>query len=339
MGFAEFLAKVKGKRVLILVHAGADVDALASAAALSLALKGKVKPSIGVPDHINLEAKQLAHSLEVEFHTNPKLDKFEGIFLLDLNSFDLLGSMAEEVRHYKMPIFVLDHHAKSKKPIAPKNFTLIDEKAVSTTELVFKLIKKHKLPLTNKTAALIGCGIITDTAHFRTADHETFALMAEVMRKSGKSFVELEDLFRVKKDFSEKIAKLKAAKRLRIFKAGPYLIAGSEVGSFEANAASLFVKTGADVAFVGNEEKNELKISGRAHHQLINELDFDLAKHVFQPLSESMPGSEGGGHPGAAAFNLKNPHKSYDDALMDCVKLSFEFIKKKNPQAQLKEYK
>ena len=282
---------------------------------------------------------QLAVNLDLEYHLNPHVDMFEGLILIDLNDLSMLGSMEEKVRHYSKPVFVLDHHTKAKTLPTSSKYALLEENAVSSTEIVFKLIKTMKLPLKPQTAALIACGIITDSAHFLTANHSTFALMAEAMEKSGKSFVELVDLFRVKTDFSEKIAKLKAAKRLRIYKAGEFLIVSSDVGSFEANAAGLFIKTGADIAFVGNDEKKELKISGRAHHKLVREHNFDLAKNIFQPLSQAMPGSQGGGHAGAAAFNLKEPHKGIQEALEDCVKLSFDFIKKKNPQAQLKEYK
>ncbi|MFH1544858.1 MAG: DHH family phosphoesterase [archaeon] len=41
--FPLFLHSLKGKKILIMPHAGADVDAIASAGALFLALKKKIQ--------------------------------------------------------------------------------------------------------------------------------------------------------------------------------------------------------------------------------------------------------------------------------------------------------
>ena len=60
MSFSSFLSQAKGKRLLLLTHAGCDVDALSAAAALKLALEKHCQPVLGVPEHLNLAAKALA---------------------------------------------------------------------------------------------------------------------------------------------------------------------------------------------------------------------------------------------------------------------------------------
>lgn len=314
------------KKTLLLTHSGCDVDSLASAAAIHLSLKSKSKTSIGVPDHMNSSASALAKKLSIPFTLNPSLDSFDCIVCLDFNNSSMLGSMQGQFLSFKGEKFLIDHHAHEKTRIAPQKNSRSDKNAISTTEIVHDLLLATRVKIPRSALLCIGAGIITDSASFLIADHETFSIMAEVLRKASVPYSEIVSLFSVGKDFSEKVACLKAAKRCRIFKSGDSIIAISDVGAFEADAASALVRIGADAAFCGYAEKGAVRVSGRVNNQWLRSNSFDLARDVFNRLESFFEG-EGGGHAGAAGFN--GPGDSVEKPLMKCAELVHEFLAKK----------
>lgn len=334
--FHLFLHSLKGKKIIIMPHAGADVDAIASAGALFLALKKKFKPKIIVPEHISLDAKALAEKLSIPFEVNTdKIDSFDGIILVDLNSEEMLGSMKEAVLSSKKPVFLIDHHLKPKKLFILENFSLINENRVSSTEIVFELLKENNFPIDSKISSLLACGIITDSAGFTVADPKTFFVMSLLLKKSKRSFFELKQLFFVPMDESQRIAKLKAAKRLNMLKLGKHLIVTTKVGSFEADAASALIRLGASLAFAGNSDKGRIRISARANNSFVNETGIDLVKDVLSGIEKEFKGNSGG-HRAAAAFNGKG--KEIDTPLKRCIELTENYFKKKSIDSTRKYY-
>ena len=327
------LSTLGSKKVLILTHAGADVDALASAAIFSLFL-GK-NSRIGIPDHINLNAKALAENTSTDFEINPDISNFDALIIVDLNSYAMLGSLKDSVMNYKKPIYVFDHHEKSDKAMTFSEGSIINPKAASTTEIIYDLFKKQKIKLTKEMCVFIAVGLVTDTAHFLVADSKVFLIMYEMLKKSNKAFYEIVSLFKVPVDSALKIAKLKAAKRVKIYKISDYIVVTSDIGAYESDSAMAFVRLGADIAFAGDCEEGKVKISGRANNKFIKESGFDLAKHIFIPLGRKFNG-EGGGHAGASAFNGKA--NTLEEVFSECLALTKEFMKTKNKSAVFKEY-
>jgi len=324
------------KKTLLLTHSGCDVDSFASAAAIHLSLGGKSKTAIGVPDHMNLTAAALAKNLSIPFTINPELDAFDAVVCLDFNELGMLGSMQGQFNDFKGEKFLIDHHRPGKESLAPEKNSLARPKAVSTTEIIYDLLKKPKAKIPKDACVCIAAGIITDSASFMIADHETFYIMAEVMERAGKPYSEILSLFSVERDFSEKVACLKAAKRCRIFRSGDTIIAFADVGAFEASAAGALVRSGADAAFCGYADKGQIRVSGRVNNYWMRKNGFDLARDVFTRLESSFEG-KGGGHPGAAGFN--GVGDSVDAHLMKCAELVHEFnMKKSGLMGQLKEY-
>ncbi len=336
---SSFLASCSGKPVMILTHAGADVDALGSAGALYFSLRKKSKPAIGIPEHLSLNAKKLASNLGIPYTLNPpNLNEYERLIVVDLNSGSMLGRLARDVKGFRGSVLVIDHHDRSGEKIAGSEIDFIDESSVSSAELVYSLLKKARIPIPANAATCIAAGIITDSANFLVADSNTFLVMADVMERSKKTYVDIISLFSLERDISEKIAALKAAKRCRIFGSAGRVITTTDVGAFEAGAATMLVKIGADVAFAGYIENSEAKISARANNSFVRHSGFDLPKHVFKRLSAEVQGS-GGGHAAAAAFNSKAD--SIEPLLEKCAKFTHEFLRSLpgHSGAKLKEYK
>ncbi len=329
---------IKNRRVLLLTHAGADVDAISSCASIYFAFRDKAKITIAVPEHINLNAKALAKNLGIPYKMNPaEISDFDFLIILDLNSFSMLGYLKDKVKGFNKPIALIDHHTKSGDKIASPEFTIIREGAVSTTELIYELFKKEKINLTPKISKCIAAGIATDSANFLVADRKTFRIMAEVLHSSGMGYAELLSLSRIKVDISKKIAVLKAAKRSKIYSAFNKIIVTADVGAYEADAASTLVKLGADIAFAADEEEGKILVSARADNQFIKETGFSLPRDIFSKLEKEFNGS-GGGHSAAAGFNGRG--KGTERILNRSIHLSYDFLKNrfKNKKPGLKKY-
>lgn len=336
--FASFLSRIKNKKLLILCHAGADVDAFSAAACLKLALGKKFSITIGVPDHINQSAKALSQNFKIPYTINPtNFSQFDGIIICDLNSVEMLGSLKESFLAFKKPVLVIDHHSVQNEHLTSKEFELIDASKTSTNEILFEILKENKYSFSNEMLLLTASGIITDSAHFLVGSSETFEIMSFVLKKTKKSLAQIVSLFSVQRDVSERIAKLKSAQRVKIFKVNEFIVVTTDIGSFEATAASSLVKLGADVAFAGDEEKGSIRISGRANNYFVEKTSYNLAVNVFEVLQSEFGGS-GGGHPAAAAFNCKvSSQVSLELLLKRCVELSAQFFSKKG-NTQIKEY-
>lgn len=327
-------SRLKKKNVLVLCHAGADVDAIASAASLFFALRKISNVSVGVPDHVSLPAKNFAEAMKVPFSVNPSLGGIDCLIMVDLNTAEMLGTMKSNVLSFPSQKIVIDHHEKAKNPLLESSVSIIDEKSVSCSLLVFELLKKQGFPVSREIALSAIAGIIVDSSFFSVADSRAFDAVSFCLKKSSSSVQEILSLFKTKKDASEKIAALKAAKRARIFRLGEFVCAVSEVGAFEAASASALVRTGADIAFVGTVEKNELRVSARANSVFLKQTGIDLA-WIMKELAKHFEG-EGGGHEGAAGFNGKA--ESFAQVSEKLVETTFSQVKKNFPLATVREH-
>lgn len=328
----SFINSIKNKKTLILGHSGADVDSFASCSALHLALKAKT--TIGIPDHLNTESKILAENLGIKYKLNPLLEEYEAIILVDLNSLSMLGSYSEKIKSFKCPKLVIDHHPKARDPI--KATTLINSKKISSTEIIYELLKELKADITPKIASCIAAGIVTDSAHFLVADHNTFKIMAEMLEKSGKTFSQLTHLFSYETDISERIAKIKSVKRAEVYRIGNYVLSLSHVSVWEGSAAKALITLGSDLAFVSSAN-GELRVSGRASSRIIRETGIHLGKDIFERIALKGLGA-GGGHAGAAGLN-KAEEKSLPEINKLILALVQEFLKARKGKAALTRVK
>src|SRR5438067_4512912 len=119
-------------------------------------------------------------------------------------------------------------------------------------------------------------------------------------------------------DASMRKATLVAATRARVETVGDgWLVATSEVGSFDAAAAAALVRAGADVALVASERRDRARVSMRASARA-------LAKglHLGRAANEAARevGWSGGGHEGAAGLSGDPPSAEARDAVLRIVK-------------------
>lgn len=295
--FAEKLKALKGGKVLVLTHHNADIDAAASAIALAEGLKCiGAETSIGVAESVSRAAQKFAEGFSILI--DPDCRQFDFVILVDTSVPEQLAS----VRNLRAD-FVIDHHPHGK--LAEKAVSYIDENAKSSAQLVYAVLKEMNVEIGEKPAKIISAGIVADTAHFRHADSKVFSIMAELTQKTKFSDV-LGLITTEETDPSGRVAALKAASRMDIYKFDEILVALSNVVSHEAAACRGLLKLGADIAIVVAEKEREMRISSRAKEK-IAEKGLDLSE-LFKEVGKFLEGS-GGGHPLAGSANGKRKNR------------------------------
>jgi len=321
---ANELKQYKDKKVLLLTHHNADPDALCSAIALSegLAQLG-IESEIGVVESARTLAQKVAEKLDAVYTTNPKFEQ-DLIVLLDTSTEGQLSKLAETFKQSGAKKMVIDHHTEQELTFSV-DLKYVDEKASSTTEIVYELLEKLGVKITDRMAKAIVIGLVTDTAHFKFATAKNFRLIAKLLDEHSMQLSDILSLLAIRPHISEKIAVMKAVGRAETHRKGDYLIITSTVGSFEAAAARALLRVGADVAIVASVKGDELRVSMRSNHYFHTKTKIDLGKDVIPELKKLVDGS-GSGHPTAAGFNGKNT-KSVRTVLETLAKNIMERIK------------
>lgn len=318
----NFLRSVREKKALILIHSLADLDAVGSAVAIQSFLRNS---SIVSSDQPTAKARKLLKFIKSEVTVGRRLNS-DVLLILDTNSYDMLGGLASEVRNFKGKKAVIDHHSIHPDSIRADH-VLVDNRYLSTSELIYEILKELNCKISEREAVCLLCGIIDDSAGFKNANRKTFSYINQLL---GKTHLEYESIMRLTEtnsDISKRIALLTSCKRAELVRVGNYLIAKSVVGSFEAKAAEALVDLGADFSFVGSMGKKEARISARARVGVCEELGINIATQVMEKAGKILNGS-GGGHPCAAGADGPRVN-SFEDAMDECVRRTKEILERK----------
>ncbi len=317
----DFIVKKNPKRCAIVCHHNADPDAICSAYALRDLLK-KIVPAletyIVAPEGVSLPSKRIAEYMGgIVFHD--ELEEPDIIVLVDTCTFAQLGILSNTLMESLCPLIVIDHHRPHSDVVKRASLLISDETASSTCELIYLMFNELKVDLDPKVALALLTGIIYDSRRFINASSRTFRVAAELIDK-GANHAEALKLLQVPMDISEKIARLKAAQRLKIYKIHGWLVVTSYVSSYEASAARALIDLGADVVFVAGGEKPEVRVSARSRTSFYQQTKIHLGRDVMEKVGVYIQGA-GGGHATAAGANgIGDPEK----VLELCIKLILE---------------
>jgi len=303
--FLSFLSSHSQDRLVISTHRKADTDGLASA----FALHAFFPNSVMAVDELDEGAKGLAEKLGISTVVLKELDRkdYAGLVVVDTASYTLL----EPAKQWKI-LLVIDHHHPEGRDMKSE-IMIADEDSPSTAEMIAWLLPS----VDAKSAFALAAAVISDTARFKSGNADTFRTLAKLMDVCGASYQELLEMGEPELRSDVKSAVLKAFQRVSIVYAGGLVIATSEVGSNESDAAQAITEA-ADVAFVASwkDREKETRISARARkscHVALNE--------VMKEVGVSL-GGNGGGHPKAAGASVK---VHTQEALKRCVE---EFIER-----------
>jgi phosphoesterase RecJ-like protein len=169
--------------VTLLAHVNPDADALGSALALALGLRGmgaQVRVSFSTPDTIsdalgNLDSEGLIVP-PAEVPASPAT-----LVVLDCGSDRRLGRLIDRVEATKAAggrVLVIDHHIGT--PLFGTDH-ILDESAEATAVLVLALLDELGVPLDPQIATCLYAGILTDTGYFRRATPDTHRRVARLL--------------------------------------------------------------------------------------------------------------------------------------------------------------
>jgi nanoRNase/pAp phosphatase (c-di-AMP/oligoRNAs hydrolase) len=307
MSFTEIthlLESVDARYVVLLCHHNADPDAVCSAYAFAGLLK-KIRPQtdveIGAAQGISRLSKHLLQYVPIEIDPQPTIEKANVVVLLDTNTIQQLDKLAEKVRNSNIPIVVIDHHASHPETQQLAQICITNEEASSTCEIVYNFYKEMKVKLDENEAKALFLGISFDTRHFVLASSMTLKNIAELI-DAGVNAQETLAMLSLPMDFSERVARLKASRRTRLFKVDQWIIALSHVSAYEASAARALVELGAHVAVVAGAKNGKVEISLRSSLEFFRNTNVHLGRDIAKSLGEYLHGM-GGGHATAAGVN------------------------------------
>ncbi|MEE2710726.1 MAG: bifunctional oligoribonuclease/PAP phosphatase NrnA [Gemmatimonadota bacterium] len=158
-------------------HVNPDGDSIGSALALCEFLKSLGKEAVVMTSDatpmvyqwLDPDGEMIAPATEDDFGTITSAD---AVFILDVNSWERLGSIGEPIRDATAVKAVIDHHP-FRNEITP--VTVVDTGACSTAELIFDLITAQGGPMSRRAAIGLYTGILTDTGSFRFANTSPIA--------------------------------------------------------------------------------------------------------------------------------------------------------------------
>jgi len=307
MSFTEItriLDELRANLVVLLCHHNADPDAICSAYAFVSLLK-RLKPDsefeIGAAQGISRLSKHLLKHLPMEVKTKPDVEKADAIVLLDTNTIQQLNDLAEKVKASKAPIIVIDHHAAHPETERLAKLCITNEEVSSTCEIVYNFFKETGTKPSENEAEALFLGIAFDTRHFVLANSSTLKAIAELI-DDGVNAQKTLSLLSLPMDFSERVARLKACRRAKLFRAREWIIALSHVSAYQASAARAIMDTGAHVAVVAGQKNENIEISLRCTREFHEKTGIHLGKDIAKPLGEYLQGM-GGGHSSAAGVN------------------------------------
>ena len=279
-------------RILVYAQVG-DMDACASFVAfkeLAEKLNKNIELEFAV-GALNRDGKKILDMFKL------KIKEFEDVVENDFDKIVLIDTQTNQMPHQfsELDILLIDHHQKAKN-LPANHFWNPD--AASTTEIIYDLFLKNSFEPSKDSGKAILYGVIADTAGLRFVKTKSLGTVYHLLNDHKLEYSELlTDIFE-EKDYSEKIACLKAAQRLKIKSFGQQkILVISEIGGSESAVASKLISLGADIALVISKKEAETRIIGRAKK------GWNIAE-VFQKTSDAIPGLTSGGHPGAAVVNL-----------------------------------
>ncbi|UCD73116.1 MAG: DHH family phosphoesterase [Candidatus Bathyarchaeota archaeon] len=299
-----FLKEKSIRSVVLFCHHNADLDSFGSAFGFGELLK-RINPglqvSIVTPGGLSRLSKRLAEKLRVEITDSPPLSAADMVVLLDVNTVIQLDDWGDRIRSLEVPILLIDHHAPHPETQKLASFSVLDETAASTAEIVYRFWRETGFDIAYQEALALFLGIAYDTRHFALANSETFQTILDLI-DHGIEVKEALQMIAVPLELPERLARLKAVGRAKIHRICSWVVAVSETSAFQASACRALLKVGADVAVVGGVKDEKLRISLRSTGDFFRKTGLHLGRDVAVPLGIAIDGA-GGGHEMAAGAN------------------------------------
>lgn len=307
--------RLRDREVLYLIHRHADPDAIGSAYYLSSIYGG----DIASPTSPSKAGKNLLSFLDFELKEKVDFEDYERIIVLDTPNKTQLDPLTPPLEK----TIVIDHHSTN----SWKKVELYNKDTTSCAEMIYEMIRPEQL--SGKEGVALSAGIFTDTSSLQRAQSKTLINLGEILKKSGVTLTKIKDILFESRSYSEKVARLKGAKRAELKEVNGYILVMTSIGCFEGSVASFLLKGGADIVLVRNlhPSDKEERVTARTTEEM-TEKGIDLGR-IFKNLAEKKDGVDGGGHTGAAVLNILEGDENYHQELSESIISELEKIEEK----------
>ncbi|MEM1666797.1 MAG: DHH family phosphoesterase [Nitrososphaerota archaeon] len=315
---SNLLKSMSGKTAAIITHVGGDADAVGAAYVLKRVLEevvGCAAVHVHIPDEMSAQVKAMVNYLKLDVKS-AAIGDVDAVILVDVGSLEQAGEYLEEIMRAHGKVYIIDHHTPPQGGYPEGFFVFFSENYRALCELLMDVVQLMDIKLDALEAEALFLGIYYDTARLSLADSETMVKVCELIRLGVNPSKNIH-LVEVPIDISERIARLKGAMRMNLYRSGEWLIATSQVNSFQTSVARAILSLGCHVSIVAGEYKDGVAVSIRSQQDFFAKTNINLGKDVAQVVGARL-GGYGGGHPTAARAYCRS---APDDAIKLCLSL------------------
>jgi phosphoesterase RecJ-like protein len=209
---SELFNNLENKSILITGHINPDGDALGASLAFKIILN-----ELGYKSDVCFDIKGTVPSnlnhLPLNLISETTKEQYDSIYVFDCGNPQRLGKL-EPLSQTASEVVVIDHH------IDPSfgDVQIIDPTAASTTQVLYREIKKHNYKISKDVANCLMTGLITDTGRFQysNTDSEVFIIASELM-KSGADLTKISENIYGSISFNAMKLQSEIIKRIKLF--------------------------------------------------------------------------------------------------------------------------
>lgn len=332
---------LKDKRVVILTHKSADIDALSSCFLFQkvLAEKIELKASDLYLSKISKTSRQFMErfrsyfsDFSFDYEITLNSNNYDVAVIIDTNNLNQVDGISTIDNSNKLEVIFIDHHAEleEKTVLNKKSLNIIDDDYPSATEIIYKIAQLYDVEFNAPFGFLAISGIVTDSGYFKFANNETIHTCSKLLNNEF-SISDVYSLLDFEEDISQKIAKIKALQRLSLIRYNQFLLGISHIGSFEGLVASDLIKNGLDVVLVySKKSQTTFRITSRADRPICEKTNLHLGK-LLNRFSKKYQ-AHGGGHDGAASMNIEEVSEKEIEQILNMLIQEIKEILNKNPK-------
>ena len=293
MQYSELLRELhslKGK-TLITFHSLGDVEAVASAIALSKLLNNCVVKS---PDHTNSASRHLLEKVGIEkipILKPGETANYNNVVLVDVANKEMLADFGNELSSFRGKVIAIDHHEHGNMLKNAKIFEFPNR--TSCCEVIYDLYRVSGRKINAKNATLLLAGVIADTARFKSANKETFHAVPQLLIASGRKYEEILQMVKTNPDSSQVKSVLKALQTAELIETGKGVIGFCKSNGFESRCAAELIHVGCGVAVCANVKVGKIAMVKNTENE--SAVSVNVGK-LMKETGRDLQGS-GGGHP------------------------------------------
>lgn len=311
-----FVDPKKLRRALVICHRNADADSYLSAFAVSRLLTA-ISPACTVDMATPGGLTKLTEKLSARYSHPTVLegDDYDLYVAVDVGDDELLNEWKPILEGATGTKVLVDHHPLRGRGLYDR--VIVDEGATSAAEVVFAIFEELEVSPDPQTAQGLLEALLFDSSHLAIASPAGLRAAVKLM-DAGADLGAARRELRSDPDFGEVMARLKGAKRMKVYRTGRWVTATSIIGSFQAHVARSLVYLGADISLVSGESEGETRVSLRSTQRFSEQTGVKLGVQVAEEMAKRL-GGHGGGHSTAASFSTKAGEEEALDATLKRV--------------------